>query len=217
MSIWLADAKNWLIWRIEGGKTRGQQDEMVGWWYHRLDGHGFGWTLGVGNGQGGLACCSPWGRQESDMTEWLNWLTDSDWCEVVSHCSFDLHFSNNEQCWASFYVFVSHLYVFFGEMSFSSFIFWLGRLFFWNWAACIFWKLIICQLFHLLLFSPILRVVVVVVFTLFVVFFAVQRFLSLIRSHLFIFVFISITLGDRSKKILLWFMLNVLCFSLRLL
>ena len=38
-------------------------------------------------------------------------------CEVISHCSFDLHFSNNEQCWASFHVFVSHLYVFFGEMS----------------------------------------------------------------------------------------------------
>ena len=41
----------------------------------------------------------------------------SDWCEVISHCSFDLHFSNNEQCQASFHVFVSHLYVFFAEMS----------------------------------------------------------------------------------------------------
>ena len=41
----------------------------------------------------------------------------SDWCEETSHCSFDLHFSNNEQCLASFHVFVSHLYVFFGEMS----------------------------------------------------------------------------------------------------
>ena len=38
----------------------------------------------------------------------------SDWCEVLSHCRFDLHFSNNERCWASFHVFVSHLYVFFG-------------------------------------------------------------------------------------------------------
>ena len=44
----------------------------------------------------------------------------SDWCEVVWHCSFDLHFSNNEQCWASFHVLVSHLYVFFGEMSLRS-------------------------------------------------------------------------------------------------
>ena len=41
----------------------------------------------------------------------------SNWYEVVSHCSFDLHFSNNEWCWASFYVLVSHLYVWFGEMS----------------------------------------------------------------------------------------------------
>ena len=41
---------------------------MVGW-HHRLNGHGFGGTLGVGDGQGGLACCSPWGRKELDMTE----------------------------------------------------------------------------------------------------------------------------------------------------
>ena len=41
----------------------------------------------------------------------------SDWCELVSHCSFDLHFSDNEWCWASFHVLVNHLYVFFGEMS----------------------------------------------------------------------------------------------------
>ena len=40
-----------------------------------------------------------------------------DWCVMVPHCSFDLHFSDNEWCWASFPVFVSHLYVFFGEMS----------------------------------------------------------------------------------------------------
>ena len=41
----------------------------------------------------------------------------SDWCKMVPHCGFDLHFSDNEWCWASFHVFVSHLYVFFGEMS----------------------------------------------------------------------------------------------------
>ena len=45
---------------------------MVGW-HHWLDGHGFGWTLGVGDGQGGLECCGSWGRKESDMTEQLNW------------------------------------------------------------------------------------------------------------------------------------------------
>ena len=47
------------------------EDEMVGW-HHRLNGHGCGWTPGVGDGQGGLACCGSWGRKESDTTERLN-------------------------------------------------------------------------------------------------------------------------------------------------
>ena len=61
------------------GKDWGQEekgmteDEIVGW-HHRLNGHGFGWTLGVGDGQGDLACCSSWGHKESDMTEQLNWI-----------------------------------------------------------------------------------------------------------------------------------------------
>ena len=46
------------------------EDEMVGW-HHQLNGHGFGWALGVGDGQGGLACCSSWDRKESDTTEQL--------------------------------------------------------------------------------------------------------------------------------------------------
>ena len=41
-------------------------------WHHQFNGHGFGWTLGVGDEQGGLACCSSWGRKESDTTEQLN-------------------------------------------------------------------------------------------------------------------------------------------------
>ena len=45
---------------------------MVGW-HHRLNEHEFGQALGVGDGQGSLACCSPWGRKELDMTEWLHW------------------------------------------------------------------------------------------------------------------------------------------------
>ena len=53
----------------EKGMTEG---EMVGW-HHRLNGHGFELTLGVGDGQGGLACCDSWDRKELDMTEWLNW------------------------------------------------------------------------------------------------------------------------------------------------
>ena len=48
------------------------EDEMAGW-HHWLDGHEFGWTPGIGDGQGGLACCDSWGRKESDTTERLNW------------------------------------------------------------------------------------------------------------------------------------------------
>ena len=48
------------------------EDEMVGW-HHRSDGHEFKQVLGVGDGQGGLACCSPWGLEESGMTEWTDW------------------------------------------------------------------------------------------------------------------------------------------------
>ena len=64
--------KTLMLGKIEG-ERRGRQDEMVGW-DHRLNGHEFKWTLGVGDGQGGLVCCNPWGRKESDMTEGLNWI-----------------------------------------------------------------------------------------------------------------------------------------------
>ena len=47
------------------------EDERVGW-HHQFDGHGLGWTLGVGDGQGGLGCCGSWGHKESDTTEQLN-------------------------------------------------------------------------------------------------------------------------------------------------
>ena len=67
------------IWKDpDAGKDWGQEekgtteDEMVGW-HHQLNGHGFEWTPGVDDGQGGLACCGPWGHKESDMTERLNW------------------------------------------------------------------------------------------------------------------------------------------------
>ena len=64
--------KTLLLGKIESRRRRGQQDEMVGW-HHRLDGHEFERALGNGEGQGSLACCSPWGPKESDTTEWLNW------------------------------------------------------------------------------------------------------------------------------------------------
>ena len=53
------------------GQKRASEDEMAGW-HHRCNGHELGKTLGDGEGQGGLACCSPWGCKESDMTESLN-------------------------------------------------------------------------------------------------------------------------------------------------
>ena len=80
--LWPPHAKSWLIWKdLDAGKDWGQEekglteDEMAGW-HHQLDGHEFGWTPGVGDGQGGLACCDSWGCKESDTTERLNW-TDS--------------------------------------------------------------------------------------------------------------------------------------------
>ena len=77
--IWPPDMKKWLIgkdpnagkdWRWEEKRTT--EDEMVGW-HHRLNGHEFEQAPGVGDEQGGLAWCSPWGHKESDTTEWLNW------------------------------------------------------------------------------------------------------------------------------------------------
>ena len=64
--------KTLMLGKIEGRRRRGWQrmDEMVGW-HHWFNGHEFGWTLGVGDGQGGLACCASWGYKESDTTEWL--------------------------------------------------------------------------------------------------------------------------------------------------
>ena len=77
--FWPPDAKSWLIWKDPNvGKDWRQEekgtteDEMVGW-HHQLNGHEFGWTPGVGDGQAGLACCGSWGHKESDTTEWLNW------------------------------------------------------------------------------------------------------------------------------------------------
>ena len=77
--LWPPNVKSWLIWKDpDTGKDWGQEekgmteDEMAGW-HHWLNGHEFGWTLGVGDGQGGLACCSSWSRKELDTTERLNW------------------------------------------------------------------------------------------------------------------------------------------------
>ena len=77
--LWPPDMKNWLTgidpdagkgWRQEEREMT--EDEMVGW-HHQLKEHEFEQAPGIGDGQGSLSCCSPWGHKESDRTEWLNW------------------------------------------------------------------------------------------------------------------------------------------------
>ena len=89
--LWSPDEKNWLTGKDpDAGRDSGQEekgtteDEMAGW-HHRLDGHKFEWTPGVGDGQGGLACCNSWGHRSR------TWL--SNWTEQV--CKFILIISEN--------------------------------------------------------------------------------------------------------------------------
>ena len=83
--LWPRHAKSWLIWKDpDAGKDWGQEekgmieDETVGW-HHRLNRHEFGWTLGAGDGQGGLECCSSWGHRVGH-----NWVTELNWTELYS-------------------------------------------------------------------------------------------------------------------------------------
>ena len=70
--------KTLMLGKIEGRRRRGWQKIRFGW-HHQLNGHGFGWILGVGDGQGGLACCDSWGHKELDTTEQLNWIELRRW------------------------------------------------------------------------------------------------------------------------------------------
>ena len=99
--LWPPDVKNRLMGKDhDAGKDCRQEekgmteDELAGW-HHRLNGHEFEQTEGVGDGQGSLACCSPWGLKELDTTEPLNWLIDclsgpglaTGWCtHRIGHC-----------------------------------------------------------------------------------------------------------------------------------
>ena len=110
--LWPSDGKNWLIGKDpDAGKDWRQQekgtteDKMVGW-HHWLDGHEFEQALGIGDGQGSLACWSSWGHKELDMTEQLNWTElkpgslhikstkkgkQKAWPEAVSSLPFPFH------------------------------------------------------------------------------------------------------------------------------
>ena len=76
LATWYEELTHWKrpwCWeRLKAGKKGTTEDEMVGW-HHRLNGHEFDQAPGVGDGQGSLACCSPWSLKELDMTEQLNW------------------------------------------------------------------------------------------------------------------------------------------------
>ena len=85
--MWRPDSleRTLMLGKIEGRRRRGRQrNEMVGW-HHQLNGYAFGWTPGVGDGQGGLAYCGSWGHMESDTTERLNW-TELNWRTNTHDC-----------------------------------------------------------------------------------------------------------------------------------
>ena len=88
--FWPPHAKSWLVGKDpDAGRDWGQEekgmteDEMAGW-HHQLDGREFDWTPGVGDGQGGLACCDSWGCKELDTTERLNW---TEWLIIMNLCA----------------------------------------------------------------------------------------------------------------------------------
>ena len=90
--LWPPHVKSWLIGKdSDAGRNWEQEekgiteDEMAGW-HHRLNAHESEWTPGVGDWQGGLACCSSWGCKESDMSEQLNW-TELNWLILLKSIS----------------------------------------------------------------------------------------------------------------------------------
>ena len=105
--FWPPDEKNWFIRKDpDAGKDWGQEekglteDEMVGW-HHWFNGHEFEQAPGVGDEQGSLACCSPWGHKESDTTEWLNWLNwmgEEDRYPDINHANMLRLSSQNSFC-----------------------------------------------------------------------------------------------------------------------
>ena len=77
--LWPPHVKSWITGKVSDDgrdwrqEEKGMTEDEVAGWHHRLDEHEFGWTPGVGDGQGGLVCCESWGHKETDTTERLNW------------------------------------------------------------------------------------------------------------------------------------------------
>ena len=102
--LWPPHAKSWLIgkdpnagrdWRQE---EKGLTEVEIAGWHHRLDGHEFGWTPGVGDAQGGLVCCDSWGHKESDTTERVNWMQIPQEEDIICLVYWYTLFCQN-QCW----------------------------------------------------------------------------------------------------------------------
>ena len=76
LATWCEELTHWKrlwCWEEWGQEEKGTTEDEMGGWHHRLDGHEFKWTLGVGDGLGGLVCCNSRGHKESDTIEQLNW------------------------------------------------------------------------------------------------------------------------------------------------
>ena len=136
--LWPPHAKSWLIGKDpDAGRDWGQEeegmteDEMAGW-HHRLDGHGFGWTPGVGDGQGGLACCGSWGRKELDTTEQLNWTELKPLTTLLVFPSF-YFFKYQDNKMVSFLGTLWELFKIYTEVEF----FWWGSMFA---SASVLWR-----------------------------------------------------------------------------
>ena len=89
--LWPPDVKNWLIGKDpDAGKDWKQEekgtikDEMIGW-HHWFDGHEFEKALSIGDGQGSLACCSPWGHKESDTNDWTKLNNKTNEPPILNH------------------------------------------------------------------------------------------------------------------------------------
>ena len=110
--LWPPHAKSWLIGKYsDAGRDWGQEekgtteDEMAGW-HHQLHGHEPEWTQGLGDGQGGLACCVSWSHKESDMDELLNW-TELNWTAKDYYIIQEIYNNSAKQyCCASDWIFM---------------------------------------------------------------------------------------------------------------